>query len=371
MKLMRKKIILLGIISISLFGLFLIISLHFFFPKKPPPLPPSVRELSILIWENYLSEKVIKEFEQKYNIKIKIESFQDSDSMFSAFQTQPEKYDLIVIEDDYVSLLKNLKLLSPLDHTKIPNLKNLKPEARNNSYDPGNLYCIPYVAGYTGIAVNTKYISEYDGRRDILWDEKYKGKISMLNNSQEILFNALIYLGYTEIESLTQEKLEEAINLALKQKDLVIGFEDPITQRERLIKEEAWIAYIYSTEILPIKKENPFIKFFAPKEGAFLWADNFCLSKDSLHKEEAHLFLNFLLEPKIAAENSRDIGVLMVNEKMKEFLDPEFLEIAEGLDFPVDNEILSKSKYFGGTFNPVIRAAVNKLDVELGISQSQ
>lgn len=367
---MRKKIVSLLLILVSLLAILGFFSFYFIFlPKSLRPSFPSQRTLTIFIWENYLSENIIKAFEEKYNIKVKIETFEDSDSMFSAFQSQPEKYDLVVLEDDYVALMKNLKFLLPLDHNKIPNLKNLKTEAKNNSYDPGNLYCVPYVTGYTGIAINTKYIPTYDGKRDILWDEKYKGKISMLNNSQEILFNALIYLGYTEPENLTPEKLDEAINLALKQKDLVIGFEDPISQRERLIKEEAWIAYIYSTEILPIKKENPSIQFFAPKEGAFLWADNFCISRDSSHPEEAHLFLNFLLDPKISAQNSQEVGILMVNEAMKEFLNPEFLEITKGLDFPQDREVLSKSKYFGSTYNPLIKKAVNQLEAKLGISE--
>jgi spermidine/putrescine transport system substrate-binding protein len=328
--------------------------------------PVLEKELNIFNWENYLSEEVIKEFEQKYGVKVNLETFDDSDFMFSKIQSQPDKYDLVMAEHDYVSLMKKLKLLSPLEHQKIPNLKYLKKEARENFYDPGNVFCVPYVHGYTGIAINKKYVFDFDGTRKILWDSKYRGKISMLNNAQEILISALFYLGAQNLENPTPEEFEKAINLALKQKDLVLGYDDPTKQRELLINEKAWIAYIYSTEIGEIKQKNPNVEFFAPKEGATLWSDNLCIPRDAPHKEAAHAFLNYLLEPKNSAKNFQDIKVLMVNQGMKEFLDPKFVQFIEGLDFPKEKETLEKSSYFTNVkFNEDFLKAINRLDAEL------
>jgi spermidine/putrescine transport system substrate-binding protein len=339
------------------------------FPEKEKVLNLE-KELNIFNWGNYLSEEVIKEFEQKFGVKVNLETFKDSDFMFSKVQSQPDKYDLVIVEHDYVSLMKNLKLLYPLDHQKIPNLKYLKKEARENSYDPGNTFCIPYVHGYTGIAINKKYVSDFDGTRKILWDPKYKGKISMLNNAQEVLVSALFYLGVKNPENPTSEEFEKAINLALKQKDLVLGYDDPIEQRELLINEKAWVAYIYSTEIGEIREKNPNIEFFAPKEGTFLWSDNLCIPKDAPHKEAAHAFLNYLLDPKVSAKNSQDIKALMVNEAMKDFLDPKFIQVMEGLDFPKEKEILEKSRYFSAVIlNEEFQKAVNRLDGELKIEE--
>jgi spermidine/putrescine transport system substrate-binding protein len=328
------------------------------------------KELNIFNWENYLSEEVIKEFEEKFGVKVNLETFSDSEFMFSQVQSQPDKYDVIMVDHDYVLLMKNLKLLHPLEHQKIPNLKYLKKEARENSYDPENTFCIPYVHGYTGIAINKKYVSDFDGTRKILWDPKYKGKISMLNNAQEVLVSALFYLGVKNPENPTSEELEKAINLALKQKDLVLGYNDPIEQRELLINEKAWVAYIYSTEIGEIREKNPNIEFFAPKEGTFLWSDNLCIPKDAPHKEAAHAFLNYLLDPKVSAKNSQDIKALMLNEAMKEFLDPKFIQVMEGLDFPKEKEIFEKSRYFTNViFNEDFQKAINRLDAKLEIEE--
>jgi spermidine/putrescine transport system substrate-binding protein len=328
------------------------------------------KELNIFNWENYLSEEVIKEFEQKFGVKVNLETFSDSEFMLSKVQSQPDKYDLVMVDHDYVLLMKNLKLLHPLDHQKIPNLKYLKKEVRENPYDPGNTFCIPYVHGYTGIAINKKYVSDFDGTRKILWDPKYKGKISMPNNAEEILVSALFYVGAKDPENPTSEELERAINLALKQKDLVLGYDDPIKQRELLINEKAWVAYIYSTEIGEVKEKNPNVEFFAPKEGTFLWSDNLCIPKDAPHKELAHAFLNYLLDPKVSAKNSQDIKALMPNQAMGSFLDPKFTQVMEGLDFPKEKEIFEKSRYFTNViFNEEFLKAVNRLDAALEIEE--
>ena len=327
------------------------------------------KELNIFNWESYLSEEVIEDFEKRYNVDINLETFEDSTIILQTIQSTPDKYDLIVIADDQVQEMKTLKLLARLEHQKIPNIKNLKEEARENYYDTNNLYCIPYVHGYTGIIVNTKYIQDYDSTRNILWDERYQGKITMPNNSFEILMNALFFLG-ADLDHPTQEQLEEAKRIALDQQELVIGYNDPIEQRELMMNEDAWIAYIYSTEYLPLLtiSENTAFKFFAPKEGVTLWADNFCIPKDAPHKNAAQAFLNYLLEPEVSAKNSQDLKVLMVNQAMEKFLAPEFLANTKGTDFPLEKETLLKSTY-GSTLGEEIQVVANQLWSELGIPE--
>lgn len=337
--------------------------------KPPPPFPVEEEKiLNIFNWENYLSENVIEEFEKKFNVKVNIDTFEDSSQMFSTIQFQPDKYDLVVMEDDYLQLMKRIKLLSPLDHQKIPNLKNLNEASKNNSYDPGNQYCVPYVAGYTGIVINEKLVDDFDGTRKVLWDPKYKGKISMPNNAIEILINGFLALGY-DFQNLTTQQLKDAKDFALLQKDFVLGYDDPMSQRELLVEEKAWIGYIYSTEVLDIIKRNPNLKFFAPKEGVLLWSDNWCIPKDSPHKNLAHQFLNYLLDPKIAAKNSQDIGALMLVKGMEEFLDPEFLVQTKGLDFPQEREIFQKSSYrtkelLGEEFQIIANELATELEIE-------
>jgi len=325
-------------------------------------------ELIIFNWENYLDPDIIKEFEEKFGVKVSLEYFDDSSYMFSAVQSQPDKYDLIVAADDGVKEMIDIKLLSLLDHGKIPNIKNLKEEAAENYYDFGNNYCLPYIAGYTGIVVNTKYIKDYDGSRKIFWDEKYKGKISMPNNSFEVLLNAFFQLGY-DLENPTEEQLEAARKLALKQKDLVIGYDDPFDQRDLMVSEKAWVTYVYTTEIPAMISKNSNLKFFAPKEGVVLWTDNWCIPKDAPHKNAAHAFLNYLLEPEVSAKNSEYIGSPMLNGAMEKFLDPEFFSKTKGLDFPLDKEVFLRSSYCPSFIAEKVQIVSNQLWSDLGIEE--
>jgi spermidine/putrescine transport system substrate-binding protein len=362
---MKKIYLFIFIIFLVLFLSGLIKIALIYKPKKPA----LDKELNIFNVKEYLSEEVIRNFEKLFGVKVNLDFFDTDEEMVSAIRTQPDKYDLINVSDDFVVGLKNLKLFSPLDPDKIPNLKYLPLEAKENPYDRGNFYCIPYVRAYDGIAINKKYIQEYDGSASILWDERYKGKISIVNTVEDLLLLTQLYLGYKDHSEFTDpQKLEEAMKLILKQKDLVIGYHSELEQRELLINEKAWIAFTYSTEIQSIKEENPNIEFFAPKEGTVLWADNWCIPKDAPHKEAAHAFLNYLLDPKIAAKNSQDIGALMVNEAMKEYLDPEFRKATEGLDIPQDKEIYKKSRYLSEfSLDIEFRKAINRLVTELGI----
>ncbi len=336
------------------------------FSKKKPSLE---KELNIFNWENYLSDEVIEDFEKKFGVKVNLDTFDDSDFAFSVIQSQPDKYDLFVIEDDWVRQMINLKLLARLDHRKIPNLQNLKKESRENPYDPGNQYCVPYVAGYTGILINTKYVKDFDGTRRILWDEKYKGKIVMPNNSIEVLLNAAFALGL-DPEKAKKEDFEKAKELALKQKDLVLGYYDPITQRDLMINEKAWISYHYSTDVLPVLEKGSHFKFFAPKEGVLLWTDNWCIPKDAKNKEAAHAFLNYLLNPEVSAKNSKAIKTLMLTQGMEKYLDPKFVSQTQGLDFPLDRETFLKSRYeIYAIGTETVQSIANQLFSELEVTE--
>lgn len=363
---MRKVLILIFFVALVLFC-----SAFYFLIFKKHQKPPLEKELYLYNWEDYLSEKVIEDFEKKFGVKVHLDTFDDSDFAFSQIQTQPDKYDLFVIEQDYVYLMRNLKLLSPLDHSQIPNLKNLKPQVKNPPYDPQNQYCVPYVAGYTGILINTKYVKDFDGTRKILFDEKYKGKIIMTNNSTEVLINALFALG-KDPETASFEDWQEAKELAKKQKELVLGYFDPIKQTELMVNEEAWISYHYSSDVLVPIEKNPHLKFFAPKEGVLLWTDSWCIPKDAKHKRAAHAFLNFLLEPEVSAKNSQNIKIPMPVEGIEKFLSKDFLSKTEGLNFPKEKEILEKSRYF--TFqiqSEEIQKIAAELSAELGIGKKE
>ncbi len=298
--------------------------------------------LNIYNWEDYLSEELIGDFEKKYGVTVNLDYFEDSDDVLVSLRQSPGKYDIFITDDDYVEYFAKLRLLKKIDHQKIPNLKNIKEDALIGSVDEKMEYCVPYTSGYTAVVINNNDIKNYDGSRDIFWNEEYKGKITMPNNAMEILVSAVYYLGYNP-KDINYEQLLEAEEKALELEEMDILFGDPVQQRDWLVDEEAIIGYVYSTEVVFIQEDNESIDFFAPQEGAYLWSDWICMSKDVNNFELVHLFLNYLYETENMAKNSEDIYSIMPGKNVEDYIDDEILELVDGLDFPKDKEILKKS----------------------------
>jgi spermidine/putrescine transport system substrate-binding protein len=339
---MNKKILFIIFFLAILFSVFAL----FFLKKKEPVLEDSFegRILNIYNWEDYLSEEVIGDFEKMYGVTVNLETFEDSDDVLFMLREDSSKYDLVIADDDYVEYFIKMRLLQKINKSLIPNLKNIDRKLIAGSFDEEMEYCIPYASGYTGIMINPQFVENYDGERDIFWDERYKGKITMVNNAAEILIHAAYHLGYNP-SNITIEELKSAEEKALELKEMDVLFGDPVQQREWIVNEDAWGGYLYSTEVVFIQEEKEDVEFFTPKEGAHLWSDSICVSKDAKNKDVAELFLNYLLNIEVMAKNSEDIYALMPGIGIEGYINEEILEEIRGLDFPEDKEILKKSTY--------------------------
>ena len=321
---MSKKILIIIVLVLLIGGIFGYIQIT----KKPEV---SEKELSSVLnvynWEDYFGETTLEDFEEEFGVKVNLEIYEDEEIMISAVRSNPGKYDIIVPSDDVVRTMREQKLLAQIDFENIPNFKNIGDEFKDPFYDPGNKYSVPYMWWTTAIAVNRKYIDETEDSWSILWNPKYKGKISMLNNTSEVVGAALKYLGYP-LCSTDLAQLEEAKELLLEQKSLLRGYEDCITTRNDMISEELWATHLYSGEGCYAADRNENVEYIIPKEGAASGVDNFAIPKESSHKYTAEVFINFLLRPEVSAEISNYLWYANCNEAAREFTDPEILEYA-------------------------------------------
>ena len=102
-----------------------------------------------------------------------------------------------MIGDDLVREMREARLLAPLDKSLLPNLKNLGERFLDPYYDPGLKYSVPYMWGSTGMVINRKYIKEDIDSWKVLFDPRYKGKIAMLPDLNELMAAACKRLGYS------------------------------------------------------------------------------------------------------------------------------------------------------------------------------
>jgi spermidine/putrescine transport system substrate-binding protein len=162
---------------------------------------------------------------------------------------------------------------------------------------------VPYFVGFIGIIYNTKYVDEADiGGWDLLWNEKYNGKILQFNNARDAFGTALMKNG-SSLNTLNMEEWEKAlVELKAQKPQLQAYVMDEIYNK--MESESAWIAPYYVGDFLTMYEENEDLAFFYPEGGTNIFADAMCIPKGSENKEIAEMYINFMLEKEIGIANS-------------------------------------------------------------------
>ena len=320
-----------------------------------------VTGINVYNWGQYISDgtddciDVIKEFEAAYpNIKVNYMTFDSNESMYSKLKAGGSTYDVIIPSDYMVQKLAEEDMLEMLDFDNIPNYQYIDESFKNLAYDPDNLYSVPYTWGCVGLIYNTKYVDPEDvGSWDLLWNKKYAGKILMFDNPRDAFAIAEARLGYS-INTENPDELAQAAELLRKQKPLVQAYVmDQIF--DSMEREEAWIAPYYAGDYLLMAEENPDLAFCFPKEGFNLFVDAICIPKGAAHKEAAEIFINFLIDPEICAQNLEYLGYSAPSSAAKALMDPELAD--NPIAYP-DEETLAK----GTAFMSLSQRGTQKMD---------
>jgi spermidine/putrescine transport system substrate-binding protein len=310
--------------------------------KETPAKTMETKTLVLYNWEEYIGSKTLQNFEKETGIHVQEIFFQDEEEMLGAIQSDLKAYDLIVCSGDLVREMQEAKILGQLDLSKIPNFKYISKQYINRPFDPEQKYSIPYLFGTTGMVVNTKYIKENTDSWQVLYDKRYKGKIAMLNNSFEVMAVASKTLGYS-INDTSNEKITKMKSILGEQKPLLQGYLDVMTIKDLLIEEKLWAAQIYSGEGLAAVDENENLEYIIPKEGAPIWVDHFAMLRHAQHKEEAHIFINYILRPEVNAAIASELWYATTNEAATPHMDPEVTQSPSVYPTP---EIRARCEFF-------------------------
>lgn len=289
--------------------------------------------INVYNWGQYIADgsdgyiDVIAEFEAAYpHIKVNYMTFDSNESMYTKLIAGGSSFDIIIPSDYMVEKLIAEERLEPLNFDNIPNFEYIDERFRDPAYDPGSIYSVPYTWGSVGIIYNSLYVSEEDLAEEswnLLWNEKYAGKILMFDNPRDAFAIAELSLGYS-LNTENMDELEAAADKLRKQKPVVQAYVmDQVFQKMQ--REEAWIAPYYAGDFLVMQEENENLCFYHPKEGFNIFVDAICIPRGAEHKAEAETFINFLLEPEICAGNLEYIGYSSPETASLEFMDPEIV----------------------------------------------
>ncbi len=280
-------------------------------------------KVNVYIWSDYLSPDVLEKFERETGISVNLDTYDSNEALLEKLQTGVSKYDVVVPSDYMVQILIKQDLLQKIDKQKIPNLRYINKKFLNQEFDPENNFSVPFFWGTTGFAYRKDKLGEVPNTWQTLFDEKYAGKILMLDDMRECFAVALKLLGHSINETDTTVLLK-AKELLMKQKKLVkqynsSGFDQAI------LSGDVWIAHGWSGQLVKISETDTNIVYVLPKEGGTLWIDNLAIPKSAENVENAHKFINFLLKPEISARVSEFSGYATVNDSAKKFINPKYL----------------------------------------------
>ena len=301
---------------IAIFTVFMMISATMISCKKDEK-----TTINFLNWGENIAEGLIDEFEEKYNIKVNEVFVDDNEAMYQELTSGKTQYDVAVPGDYMVERLISEGRLEALDKQNIPNWTELLSSNLNKSFDPGNVYSLPYMNGTIGIIYNTELISEDINSWSDMWNPKYKDEIFVLDSQRDAIGMALKYLGYS-LNSTDEIELEEAKAALIEQKQLgtIYGADNV---KDLMISGERAIAMIWSGEGLTLADEYDNLKYIVPKEGANFWIDSLVIPKGTKNKSAAETFINFLCDPENAKINVEYIEYSTPNYGAYELLDDD------------------------------------------------
>ena len=306
--------------------------------------------LNVYNWGQYIADgsdeslDIIAAFEEKYpHIKVNYSTYDSNEMMYSKLSNGGITVDVIIPSDYMIARMISEDMLLELNFDNIPNYQYIDENFRNTAYDPENKYSVPYTWGTVGILYNTKYVDEADVTGwELLWNEKYAGKILMFDNSRDAFGIAQFLLGY-DINTTDKDQLRQCAELLAKQKPVVQQYvmDQVFNSMEN---EEAWIAPYYAGDCMVMMESNENLAFYLPESQGFnLFIDAMCIPTCCQEKEAAELFINFLCDPEISGANMDWVCYSTPISAAKEYLSEDVVN--NPVAYP-DEEILKNGVSF-------------------------
>ena len=266
--------------------------------------------LNVYNWGQYISDgsdgciDVIALFEEAYPwIDVNYSTFESNEIMYNKLAAGGITVDVIIPSDYMIARMKDEGMLMKLNFDNIPNYQHIDDAFKNTAYDEHNEYSVPYAWGTVGIVYNSQYVAQEDVTGwELMWNEKYAGKILMIDNSRDAFGIAQYLLGYS-VNTTDKEELQKCADKLAQQRPLVQQYVmDQIYAT--MENEEAYIAAYYAGDCMLMMENNPDLAFYLPQEQGFnLFTDAMCIPKCCEEKEAAELFINFLCDPEVSGAN--------------------------------------------------------------------
>ena len=300
-------------------------------------------ELTISNWPLYIDKQTIPNFEQETGVETQyIEDINDNTEFFGKLRPQLSQGEsggrsIITPTDWMAAKMYDLGYVQNLDKSAIPNVEeNLVPSLQSPSFDPNRDYSVPWQSGMTGVIVRKDLAPDITSIND-LFDPKYKGKVAMLSELRDTVPLVMKADGI-DPEDATKEdwlaaidKIKSAVDSGQIRDITGNDYVDDVPRGD-LVAAIGW-----SGDAVQMQLDNPAIEFRVPDEGCIIWSDDMVIPVGAPNPGAAYEFLNFIYDPKNAAQISGYVNYTTPVAGVKDVFEKQGSDLADNeLIFPDD-----------------------------------
>ncbi len=337
------------------------------------PAQAQEKVVNVYNWSDYIDESILEDFEKETGIKIVYDVFDSNEVLETKLLASGTGYDVVVPTGTFLARQIQAGVFQKLDTSKLPNLTNMWDVVakRTNKYDPGNAYSINYMWGTTGIGYNEEKILERMPDAPVtswrlLFDPEVASKfadcgIHMLDAPTELIPAALNYIG-EDPDSQDPKVIAKAEAVLMAVRPYIQKFHSS-EYINALANGDICMTLGWSGDVLQARdradeaENGVTIKYVAPDEGALMWFDQMAIPSDAPHKEEAHIFLNYIMKPEVMAKASNYVYFANGNKASQAFLEEDVIGDPAIYPTPAALETL----YTTSPYSPKVQRVVTRL----------
>lgn len=280
-------------------------------------------ELNIYTWAEYVPQDIIDRFEEETGIRVNYTNFEANEEMLAKLETSGGgDYDIIIASDYIIKIAADEGLVKEIDKEKVPNFSNIDPIFQGFFYDPENTLTVPYGPGIPLLVYNPETVTCEITGYESLWDESLADSVALMDSERVVMGMALKTMGEsfnTEdldvIRAAGDKLLELAPNVRVLSQNQTQDF---------LLSGEVNAAFLFTSQVVLALNQNPDLEVVYPKEGLGFGVDAAFIPENAPNSDNAHAFLNFILDGENGAEISQQTYYLCPNQAAYEYLPEEF-----------------------------------------------
>ena len=297
-------------------------------------------KLNVTNWAEYIGEDTIANFAAEYNVDVTYDNYDSVESIDSKLLAGSTGYDVVSHSSSAIARLIPAGILQPVDQDKLPNLKHMRPDIMDQvatNWDPGNQYIIPFMWGTHGVTYNEALVMETHpeapiGSMEMIFDPAHMEKlapcgVSFLDSPTDVVPMALAYLGL-DPSSTNKDDYKKVEEMLLKIRPYIKTFDNYAYQR--MPEKEFCVAVTWGPDgllaVSGAEEANTGVEldFFSPPGSgkANVWVDGWVIPADAKNLDNAHLFLNYMMRPEVAANDSNFTWYATANKDAFDLVDP-------------------------------------------------